>query len=190
MAAPSGSLIQTGLPQLPEGVPQELFASFLQVYQAIENLRFYLSQFAGVDDPSTDFWSQLGIDDTFFDGNLNRLIVKANEDITFGQAVSPINVAGVTQVRRANATTNARWCCGFSVTAGTVLAGSFLQVKTRGVIKGVVGMIPGSRYWLNTVDGQIVNAEPAAAGNIGQVVGFAFTSNRLLCNLDSYFVQH
>lgn len=190
MATPQGSLIVTGLPQLPEGVPTELFASFLQVYQAISNLQQAISQFAGVDDPNLDFYSQLTLDDTFFDGNLNRIIALANENINFGQAVSPINVAGVTQVRLANATNNTRWCCGFSVSPGTVLAGSYLQIKTRGVIKGVVGLVPGSRYWLNTVNGQIVNGEPVAAGNIGQVVGWAWSANRLICNLDSYFVQH
>lgn len=190
MAVIQGSLITTGLPQTPEGVPPELFASFLQVYQAIGNLQQALSTFAGVDSQPTDWWSQLGLDDTFFDGNMNRIIAPAFETIGFGQAVSPILDAGVIKWRLANATNNTRWCAGFSITPATVLAGSYLEVKTRGKISGIAGMIAGSRYWLSTVAGSVQNAPPVAAGNIEQVVGWAYASNRLISNLDSFYVQH
>lgn len=184
------SKINVGLPQTPEGVPPELFSHFLQIYQAFSNLQQALSQYAGVDPAPSDWWSQLTPDDTFFDGNLNRLIVKANENIGFGQVVSPINVAGELQVRLANATNNTRWACGFSTTPGTVLAGSMLEIKTRGYIDGIAGMVVGSRYWLSTTNGAIQNVAPVAAGTIEQVVGWAIRGSRLAANLDSYFVQH
>lgn len=186
----TSSLVNTGLPQFPEGVPPELFSAFLQVYQGVGNLQQAISQFAGVDSMPTDWWSQLTIDDTFFDGNLNRLIVTANENINLGQAVSPILVAGTLQVRLANATDNTRWCSGFSITPGTIIAGSKIEIKTRGVISGVTGMTIGARYWLSTVSGFIQNIPPVAAGNIEQVVGWAAAGSRLISNLDSFFIQH
>lgn len=184
------SLVNTGLPQTPEGVPPELFSAFMQVYQAVGNLQQAISQFAGVDSQPTDWWSQLSPDDTFFDGNLNRLIVRANENITLGQAASPILVGSELQMRLANATNNTRWCAGFSITPGIVLAGSFLEIKTRGMIPSIAGMTIAGRYWLSTVAGSIQNTPPVAAGNIEQVVGWSARGSRLICNLDSFFIQH
>lgn len=184
------SKISTGLPQTPEGVPPELFAHFLQVYQAFGNLADALSQYAGVDSPPTDWWSQLTFDDTFYDGNMNRLIVKCNEAIAFGQLVSPIFIAGELQVRLANASTNARWACGFCITAGAHAIGERIEIKTRGYIDGIIGMAPSARYFLSTVNGAIQAGAPVAAGNIEQVVGWAVASNRLISNLDTFWIQH
>lgn len=190
MALVKSSLVNTGLPQTPEGVPPELFAHFLQVYQAIGNLQDAISTYAGVDSFPTDWWSQLRVDDTFFDGNMNRLILTANENINFGQAVSPILVGSDLQVRLANATNNTRWACGFSITPGTILAGAKIEIKTRGRLDGIAGMVAGGRYWISTVAGSVQNTPPVAAGNIEQVAGWAVAPNRLLCNLDSFFLQH
>lgn len=190
MAIIQQSLVNTGLPQTPEGVPSELFSAFMQVYQAIGNLQQAISLYGGVDSLPTDWWPQLTIDDTFFDGNLNRLIAVANENISFGQAVSPILVGGALQLRLANATNNTRWCCGFSITPGTILAGAPLEIKTRGKIDGIVGMTIAGRYWVSTIAGSVQNTPPVAAGNIEQVVGFAATGSRLICSLDSFFIQH
>lgn len=186
----NNSLITTGLPLFPEGVPKELFSSFQTVYAAIHNLEKLLSLYSGVDSQPSDDWPQLTIDQTFFDGNLNRLVLRANEAISFGQVVTPILVGTEIQLRLANATNNTRWACGISVTGGTVPIGSFVEIKTRGVFTGISGMIAGSRYWVSTVSGIIQNAPPVAAGNIEQVAGWAIASNRLICNFDSFYVQH
>ena len=185
----NSSKVYTGLSQTPEGVPQELFTHFYTVYSAIHNLERLLSLYAGVDPQPHELWPQLSIDDSVFDGNMNRWYPTAYEILNFGEAVSPILVGSDLQVRRASAANNTKWCCGFVNTEGTTGAGEKVEVKTRGLITGVSGMTPGSRLWLSTTDGFITNSPPVAAGNIVQVVGFALASNRLLCNLDSYFVQ-
>lgn len=190
MAIVSGSRIVTGLPQFPEGVPPELFNHFFAIHSAIGNLQRALSQFAGVDAQPDADWPQVTTDDTIHDGNLNRWYVKANEALVFGQAVSPFVSAGELQVRLANATNNTRWCCGFVTSPGNFAIGEFVEVKTKGLITGIAGMTAAVRYWLSTVNGQITNVEPVAAGNIGQVVGFALASNRLLANTDFHFNQH
>lgn len=187
---PNNSLIATGLSLFPEGVPAELFSSFQTVYSAIHNLERLLSLYGGVDSQPSSDWPQLVVDQTFFDGNLNRLVLKANEAISFGQVVAPILSGGEMQLRLANATNNTRWACGISITQGTIPIGSFVEVKTRGIFDGIGGMISGNRYWLSTVAGAVQNAPAVAAGNIEQIAGWAIASNRLICNFDSYFVQH
>lgn len=187
---PNNSLITSGLPQFPEGVPSELFNSFQTVYAAIHNLERLVSLYSGADSQPQADWSQLSVDQTFFDGNLNRLVLRANEAISFGQVVAPILVAGEVQLRLANATNNTRWACGISVTPAPIPIGAFVEIKTRGIIEGIGGMIAGSRYWVSTAAGAVQNAAPVAAGNIEQVAGWAVASNRLICNFDSFYIQH
>lgn len=190
MTTVSGSKIATGLPQMPEGVPPELWQHFYTVYSAIHNLERFISQYTGADEQPSAIWSQLTVDDTFLDGNLNRLYLETTETVSFGNAISPILSGGVLKLRLANATNNTRWCCGFVESVGTFLAGSFVAIKTLGLITGVSGLTVAGRYWLSTTNGLVVNTPPVAAGNIEQVVGWAPNATRLISNLDSYFVQH
>jgi len=189
MATVEGSRIETGLPSTPEGVPQELFTHFFAIYNAIHNLERLVATYTGADEQFSSL-DQITVDDTIFDGNLNRWYAVANENLNFGQAVSPILVAGDLQVRLANAVNNTKWCCGFVNSVGSHNAGETIEIRTRGLISGVSGLTPGARYWLSTTNGLITNVAPVAAGNIEQVVGFALETTRLLCNLDSYYVQH
>lgn len=194
MAAPFNSRIITGLSQFPENVPKELVGSFMSVYSAIHNLERLLSIYAGVDPEPEDVWGQLTPDDSLFAGNLNRWYVKANENLIFGQVVSPIVSGGELQVRLANATNNTRWACGI-VTAPTdaagVLAGEFCEVMVgSALITGISGLVAGTRYWLNTVNGQVAAAAAVAAGNIEQYVGWALSSTRLLMSINGNYIQH
>ncbi len=185
------SKINLGLPQIPEGVPPELFSQFLLLYNATRNLANALSLYGGVDAQPSDFWSQLTVDDTIFDGNLNRWYVKANEAVSFGEVVSPILSGAELQVRLANATNNTRWACGIVNTVGITPIGSFCEVIVgRGMVTGISGMVAGSRYWLSTTNGAIANTPAVAAGNIEQYAGFALASNRLLFDLSGNFIQH
>lgn len=186
-----GSLVNSGLPQLPDNsVPPELQGPFTSLYNAIHNLERAISLYAGVDSQQQFAWEQLFLTQYFFDGNLNRMYLKCAEAITFGHAVSPTIVAGELQLRLANATDNTRWCCGFSSTTGTRAIGEFVEIRTRGLITGVSSLTAAARYWLSTTNGLITNTPPVAAGNIEQVVGWAHSTDRLICNLDSFFIQH
>lgn len=186
------SKIIIGLPQSPEGVPPEIYTPMFQVYQAAQNLRSAIAQYAGVDEYSQSLWPQLSIDETLWPGNTKRWYVLQNEALNFGQAVSVINVAGIPQVRLANSTNNTRWACGivssFDHVAGI---GNFCEVTVGdGLITGIGGLTVGTRYWLNTVDGQIVNAPTVAAGNIEQYIGWAIAANRLVMSINGNYIQH
>lgn len=183
--------IQIGLPQFPDGIPPELQQPFIQIFNAVHNLVRYLSQFAGVDQQPVEVWSQLLLDDTLFAQNMNRVYLRCNENIPFGSMAAPIAVGAELQMRLANATNNTRWTSGLCITEGGGVAGSFAEFMIGcGMVTGISGMILGARYWLNTVNGQIVNVAPVAAGNIEQFVGWAIASNRLFMNISGNFIQH
>jgi hypothetical protein len=187
----NNSKVITGLPQFPEGWPKELSGAAFSVYSAIHNLETLLSKYAGVDPQPSQYWSQLALTDTIYDGNLGRWYVKANENLAYGALVSPFLVGAELQVRNANATDNTRWACGICNVPTGVLAGDYLEViGLRGLVQGVGGLTKGTRYFLSTVNGLVTNAEPVAAGNIGQVVGFALAADRLWMDINLQFIQH
>lgn len=192
MAIASSKII-TGLSQLPEGVPPELYQQFVQVYNAIQNLGRQISQFVGIDAQSSDVWSQVSIDDTIFAFSPARLYVKQNEGaMQFGHCVAPILVGTELQVRFANAANSTRPAIGFiSSTDHVPTIGSFCEVTTLvGMITGVSGLLVPNRYFLSTTNGLVTNVAPVAAGNIEQVVGLAMAGNRLLMNINQTWIQH
>jgi hypothetical protein len=181
-----------GLPQLPEGVPPELFNQFFIIYQAINNLLRQISQFAGIDAQDSTIWDQLSVDDTIWQIVPTRWYARQNEALNFGDAVSAFLSSGELQVRKANATDNTRPCIGFVTSQDhTSSIGSFCEVTASvGLITGISGMTAGTRYFLSTSAGLITSTAPVAAGNIEQVVGIALASNRLLVNINMAWVQH
>lgn len=187
-----GSRVQTGLPQLPEGVPPELYSNFLTIYNSIHNLARQIATYAGVDEQPSDIWSQLSVDDTLIVGNMNRWYVKQNEALLFGQVVAPVLVGAELRVRKANATNNTKWACGIVSSSDHVSgADNFCEVRVGNwFCDGIAGLTPGARYWLSTVDGLITNVAPVAAGNIEQYIGWAVAGNRLLVDISGNYIQH
>lgn len=191
MAIINSSVIASGLPQLPEGVPTEAYNHFLAIYNAIHKLEFLISQYTGADAQPADYWSQLTADSTVLSGNLNRFYLRAYEALDFGNCVSLINDAGTAKVRKANATNNTKPAFGFVNTTGTTAIGGYCEVIAgMGLLTGISGLTPAARYFLSTTDALITNAAPVAAGNIEQVVGIAITSSRLFMNLTQAWIQH
>lgn len=195
MADPLGSNVRTGLPQLPETLPEkfkDLFQQFMTVYNGIHNLAQQVAAFTGADQQPSAFWPQISLDSTILFGNLGRWYVKQNEAVAFGEVVSPIFTAGEVQIRKANATNNTRWACGVVISTNHVSAiGSFCEVLVGvGIVSGISGLTPAGRYWLSTTNGIVANAPAVAAGNIEQFIGWALDDDRLLINISGEFIQH
>lgn len=186
------SKIILGLPQLPIGVPDELFDQFKSIYFAMQNLADSVSKYVGVDELDSTLWDQLIVDDTVFPSTPGRWYPKQAEALSFGQLVSPILSGGILQAQLANATNNTRWACGIVTSSDhQSVIGQRCEVSLgTALITGITGLIVGGRYWLNTVNGQVVAAAPIAAGNIEQFVGWAIDANRLVMHISGEFVQH
>lgn len=126
---------------------------------------------------------------TILSGNLRRLYVEAEEDLSFGMIISLHNVAGDLRARKANATNNTKIGDGFCSTAGGILTGAIGEVQLSTGIATIGGLTIASRYWLSTTSGLIVAAAPVAAGNIEQLIGIALTTTQLYVNMGAW-IQH
>lgn len=187
----NNSLINSGLPQLPEGVPNEAYNHFVQIYNAIHKLEALVAQYTGADSQDPLIWSQLTPEATLLSGNMNRLYLQAYEVLSYGNCVALVNDAGTAKFRKANATNNTKPAFGFVNTPGTTAIGSYVEVICGvGLLQSVGGLTPGTRYFLSTTDGVITNGAPVAAGNIEQVLGVAITASRLFINISPFWIQH
>ncbi len=187
----NNSLINSGLPQLPEGVPNEAYNHFVQIYNAIHKLEALVSQYTGCDGQDPLIWSQVTAEASVLSGNMNRFYLQAFEPLAYGNCVSLYNDAGVGKFRKANATNNTKPAFGFVNSPASVVAGDYVEVIGGvGLLQSVGGLTPGTRYFLSTTDGVITNGAPVAAGNIEQVLGVAITASRLFINISPFWIQH
>lgn len=176
------SPINTSLPIIPSGVPPELFSLFLALHQAIHALNLGITEYCGLAARPNDQWSQLTPIDTVRSQQLLRLYVPFTETCSYGSALNLFSNAGVLSARKANATDNTKPCYALANVVGGVTAGDYGEVILGGLTAGISGLTVASRYFLSTTNGVVTNIEPTAAGNIGQSLGFAFSSGLFFFN--------
>lgn len=97
-----------------------------------------------------------------------------------GDFVNVFNDAGVAKVRKADASSGTAPANGFVLAA--VLTGASATVYWGGINNAVAGVTPGLHY-LSTTPGASNHVAPAAAGNIVQRLGFAFSSTTINFNV-------
>jgi hypothetical protein len=175
--------IQLGLPALPDdNVPPDLYDNFYQLHRAIQNLLRGVSQYCGIDSPSSDIWGSLTYPDTLLEGNLTKMYPIAGATIARGQAVNLYSNAGVLNARPAQANSLTTMAHGVANSAAS--AGSRIEMYwLRGLIDSIGGMTIGTLYYLSpTVPGVLQSAKPVTAGQIVQPIGLALGSSTL--NMD------
>lgn len=187
---PDSYKIQLGLPVLPsDQLPPDLYDDFLSVYRALQNLLRGVSQYAGIDAPSSDTWSAQQFADTLLQGNLTRLYVPATVAISRGQVVNLFNNSGTLGARLAVATGAATMAHGVANSAATG-AGQIIEINwLRGWIDSIGGMTPGTLYWLSTTAGAVQNTAPSVAGQIQQPIGLALTATQMALDIPLSFRQ-
>lgn len=176
----------------PDNLSPELRAALSEVYASFQLVISAFIDNCGISQQLPSIWAQMAAQaqaSTLKAGNLNRLYVVASENIAFGAAISLHNVAGVLNVRNANATNNTKACDGFCTTTGGILAAAAGEVMLHSGITTIAGLVVGTRYYLSTVNGLVSNAAAVAAGNIEQYLGIAITTTQLFFNTQ-YWIQH
>lgn len=106
--------------------------------------------------------------------------IPASEAITAGKLVNIWANAGVANVRLAD-NSNGREAHGY-VLAGAASGASATVYDLDGVISGLTGLTPGSKYYLGTAGGVItpaLDATTATAGAIDQKIGVALSATEL-----------
>lgn len=182
--------IQLGLPVLPpDDLPPQLADDFKIVYTAIQNLLRGVSQYCGVDAPTSDIWSQTIFADTLLIGNLYRMYVPAGAVIARGQVVNLYNNAGVLNARLAQANSATTMAHGVANTAGGI--GSIIEVNfQQSLIDSIGGLTVGALYYLSpSVAGAVTATRPSTVGQIIQSVGLALTPGQMALNIPLQYQQ-
>lgn len=102
--------------------------------------------------------------------------ITASENLTAGDYVNIYNLAGVAQVRKADATTSGKEAHGFVLSS--VSSAAAATVYFEGSNTAVTGQTPGVVY-LSTTAGVGSATPPSAAGNVVQRVGFAVSTTAM-----------
>ena len=113
-----------------------------------------------------------------FSHNLSKVICKASETMTVGQAVNIYASGSEAWARLANATNSSKPCYGI---ANAVL-GDEVEIVLAGGFYKIGAFSVASRYFLSTVGGALTVTAPAASGNIVQPIGFSLDANNFFVN--------
>lgn len=114
------------------------------------------------------------------------VVAVSSENLTAGNFVNLYDNAGTVNVRKADATTNAKPAHGF-VLANTTSPASATVYLISAKNTGVTGLTVGLDYYLSTTPGGVVSTAPSTAGNIVQFLGRAISATSLPFISDFYF---
>lgn len=106
------------------------------------------------------------------------VVAASSENLAAGDFVNLYNNAGTTNVRKADATTNAKPAHGFvlaNVTSPANATVYLISAKNT----AVTGLTVGSDYFLSTTPGTVTTTAPSSAGNIVQFIGRAVLTTSL-----------
>lgn len=183
------SVIDTGLPARPYGVPDELNEQFQAIFNAIRIIQQKVGDLsgAGVLDPT----NYLALSPLFSESiqiqRMQAIIVVASEAIAANDFVNLWNSSGL-KVRKAYSTTIGSRAWGWAPqaiangAAGIIYLFSGYQVGS--------GLTVGTTYYLSaTTPGGITTTAPVASGTIKQEVGIALSTTELLIQLSTPIIN-
>lgn len=175
----------------PDAVPDANLRHICnELLQFINNIAFSMNVDAGVGSRVISQWQMLaGSSTTLLANNHNRLYAVAGEALAYGDIVNIYDNAGVLNVRKADATTNAKPADGFNNTPQNLAIGDVGEFILAHGILPATGLTIGQRYFLSTTAGIMSTTPAVAVGNIEQYLGVAISSTALFFN-SQYWIQH
>jgi len=111
-------------------------------------------------------------------------IKTTTEDLLAGDFVNIYNNSGTVSVRKANATDSTKPAHGFILE--NVSSGGDIAVYFEGINDKFTGLTVGTKYYLNTVAGQIISTIPSTSNNILQYLGDAINSTSIFFTKRDY----
>ena len=116
-----------------------------------------------------------------------EVVVKpASENLLAGDFVNFYNNGGVLNVRKVDASTNAKPADGFVLSNVTSPANATVYLIS-GQNTALTGLTVGADYWLSTTPGIISATAPSASGNIVQRLGKAKSATEFVFENQEYF---
>lgn len=114
------------------------------------------------------------------------VVAASSENLTAGDFINLYSNAGTINVRKADATTNAKPADGF-VLANVTSPASATVYLISAINTAVSGLTVGADYYLSTTPGTVTSTAPSAAGNIIQRLGKARTAAALIFEHQDYY---
>lgn len=112
--------------------------------------------------------------------------IASSENLLAGDFVNIYSNAGTANVRKADATSNAKPAHGFVLANVTSPAAAVVYfISNRNT--AVSGLTVGSDYWLSTTPGTVTATAPSSSGNIIQLLGRCVTATLLPFTNDDYY---
>lgn len=176
--------ISSGLSALPIGMKDEDFNKFAPVYRAIDSLSQQLSFNVGDMQFKQD---EIGSVDQLVllsSHRQQKVIIKAGEPLSYGQALTFTVALGKVVAYRASATNLALPAHGMCNSPTGIATGEFGEaIFMQGRCEGVAGTTFGAVYYLS-IDGAIQVTPPVATGVINQIIGIGLGSAGLYLQLE------
>ncbi len=107
------------------------------------------------------------------------ITVVASEALTAGNLVNIFDNAGTLNVRKADATTNAKPANGFVIASFSSAASATVYLPGH-LNSAVTGLTIGLDYFLSTTPGGVTTTPPSATGNIVQQIGRADKTTEII----------
>lgn len=191
---PTNSLINLSLPdkapeQFTEPQPRAAVELFIV---SLNNMLREFERYVGATQKDVTLWSSLLPSDTLIRHQAGRFYVKASENIAFGDFINLHNVAGVCNVRKANAAAGlVKPARGFCSTIAGIPIGGFGEVILSQGLLAIAGVSAGDAIYLSTSPGQGTLAAPVGAGQLEQFIGFGVASNLAMIDIThGSYLQH
>jgi hypothetical protein len=166
---------------MPAGIPDSIAPYIRPLYIMIQNIIQTILSTCGIAPRNPSAILSSNNDTTaLLAANVHRFYTQATETISQGALISLTSNIGVLSVRNANATDNTRHCDGYCSQIGGIAAGAVGEVILNdGMITNLTGLVPGTRYYMSTTNGQVTSVAPSGGSTVVQYVGIAITANAL-----------
>lgn len=191
---PTNSLVNLSLPdKAPEQFTDPQARSAVELFiVSLNNMLREFERYVGATQKDVTLWSSLLASDTLIRHQGGRFYAKASEAIAFGDLINLHNVAGVCNVRKANAAAGLiKPARGFCSTTTGIALGAFGEVILSQGILAIAGVSPGDAVYLSTSPGQGTLSILTGVGQLEQFVGFGIASNLVQIDISQgSFLQH
>lgn len=183
-------LVQTGIPQVPAGLPDKEHRLLSPIYLAINALAKKLAEVTGQVTYSDAEAAEISQVSTLLSQNLNRIYLKATEVIGYGKMCNIHLDGGKLSARLADSSSSAKPAhvvC--DDTAGVAIGEYGPFILSTGYTQGIAGTAVGTTYYLGTA-GDSQAARPLLPGTIIQAVGIGLGSAGFYAQISSLFIQN
>lgn len=191
---PTNSLVNLSLPdKAPEQFTDPQARSAVELFiVSLNNMLREFERYVGATQKDVTLWSSILASDTLIRHEAGRLYAKASENIAFGDFINLHNVAGICNIRKANAAAGiVKPARGFCSTTAGIAIGAFGEVILSQGLLTISGINPGDAVYLSTSPGQGSLTPAVGAGQLEQFIGFGVASNLVQIDItQGSYLQH